>query len=218
MAYHPTALLVMEHRITGMKYFCKTTQLKCLSSYKGSGVYWKKHLQKHGKDITVGLLGVYYEEDRCREAALKFSNDNNVVESNEWANLIHENGFDGAPPKEMHPMYGKPSPCIGQKRPQTSAKLRGVLNPMWGKPSPMCGVPKPKGVDSPLYGRKRPEGGGKKPHPVICIDANGAETRYDSVADAGRAMNGCRTGIHQCCNGKAKTAHGYKWRYAEEIA
>jgi len=88
---------------------------------------------------------------------------------------------------------------------------------MWGKPSPMRGK-KNLGASLAHKGRSRPKGGGKKPHAVIRIDVDGTEIKYDSVADAGRAMNGCRTGIHQCCNGKSKTAHGYKWRYAKEIA
>ena len=39
MDFAPTALLVMTHNVTGMKYFCKTTRLKNLHWYKGSGLY-----------------------------------------------------------------------------------------------------------------------------------------------------------------------------------
>jgi hypothetical protein len=216
MTFNPTALLVIEHNITGLKYFCKTARFSEINHYKGSGLYWKRHMKKHGKDVKVGVLGIYFDKKRCLLAAKKFSEENKIGNNLEWANLIPENGMDGAPMGEAHPMFGKPHPQIGVKRPWVGKK--GADNPMWGKPSSMRGVPKPKGVDSPLYGRKRPEGGGKKSHPVIRIDEDGTETRYDSVADAGRAMNGCRTGIHQCCNGKSKTAHGYKWRYAKEIA
>jgi len=202
----------MEHNVTGMKYFCKTTQLHCLSSYSGSGVYWKKHLKKHGKDILIGLLGVYYDEDRCRNAALEFSKQNNIVESEGWANLIYENGFDGAPPKEMHPMFGKPSPCRGQKRPWVGKS--GSDNPMWGKPSPMRGVARPKGKDSPLFGRKRPEGGGKKPRAVVCI-TDGKE--FASVSEAAKYVGGSGSPISQCCLGKSKTAYSKTWKYKENL-
>ena len=204
----------MQHRVTGLRYFCKTSQFNVLTKYKGSGLYWKRHMKKHGRDIEVGVLGIYFEKDRCLAAAKKFSEENNIGSNNEWANLIPENGMDGAPSGSGHPAWNKPSPCIGQKRPWVGKS--GSNNPMWGKPGPMLGVAKPKGKYSPLYGLKRPEGGGKKPHAVIAIDDYGNKTRYDSVSAAGKAMNGCRTGIHQCCNGKAKTAHGYKWHYAEE--
>ena len=185
-----------------------------MHQYKGSGVYWKRHMRKHGRDIEVGLLGVYFDKERCLAAAEQFCEEHQISSSPEWANLIPENGLDGAPMGEAHPMFGKPSPCIGQKRPWVGKK--GSDNPMWGKPGAMLGIPKPKGKDSPLYGRKRPEGGGKKPHAVIRIDADGAETRYDSVADAARALEVSRSCIHTVCTGKNKTGAGYKWRYAEE--
>lgn len=210
----PTALLVMRHKVTGLRYFCKTSQLKKLNQYKGSGLHWKRHMKKHGSDIEVGILGIYFDKERCLSAAKKFSEENNIGSNPEWANLIPENGMDGAPAGENHPMFGKPSPCIGQKRPWVGKK--GTNNPMWGKPSPMRGVPKPKGLDSPLYGRKRPEGGGKKPHAVIRIDANGIETGYDSVADAARSLGMSRSCVHTVCTGRNKTGAGYKWRYAEE--
>ena len=212
--FQPTALLVMKHDLTGLQYFCKTTRLHEVQYYKGSGVHWKRHLRKHGRHVTVGVLGLYYDEARCSSAADKFSADNDIVASDQWANLINENGFDGAPSGEHHPLYGKPSKYIGQKRPHVGKS--GPDNPMWGKPSAMRGVPKPKGKDSPLYGRKRPEGGGKKAKPVIRTDASGVETRYDSVASAARAVGCHGTQISACCNGKQKTGHGYIWRYAEE--
>ena len=215
--FKPTALLVMTHNVTGKKYFCKTAQINRIKSYKGSGVHWKRHLAKHGSDIEVGVLGFYVDMDRCVNAALGFSKINNIVESDEWLNHMAEDGLTGWPCGELNPKFGIPHPLKGKERPEMKGVLVGARNGMYGKPSPMRGVPKPKGEASPLYGRKRPEGGGKKPHAVIGTDADGKETRYDSVAAAGRAMNGCRAGIHQCCNGKAKTAHGYKWRYAEEV-
>ena len=204
----------MTHKVTGLKYFCKTTRLNELETYKGSGLYWKRHLRKHGRDVEVGLLGTYWSMDRCIAAAKKFSEENDIVNSDQWANCIFENGLDGQPSGKAHVMFGKPSPCIGQKRPQTSAKLIGPLNPMYGKPGACLGMVRPKGKDSPLYGRKRPEGGGKKPHPVIGIK-DGKEYHYASVADAARANNLNRSTIHRCCTGKTKSGGGFVWKYKE---
>ena len=54
---------------------------------------------KHGKDKikTIEVWG-FDNEQLCTEFALKFSKDNDIVESKEWANLIEENGLDGTPP------------------------------------------------------------------------------------------------------------------------
>jgi hypothetical protein len=214
--WQPTALLVMRHKVTGLRYFCKTSIFKTINQYKGSGLHWKRHMRKHGRDIEAGVLGIYFDKERCLSAAKKFSEENKIGFNPEWANLIPENGLDGAPVGEAHPMFGKPHPHKGKERPEMKGRLSGSKNGMWGKPSPLRGVSKPKGVDSPLYGRKRPEGGGKKPHPVIRIDADGVETRYDSVADAARALGVSRWTIHTVCTGKKNVGAGYKWRYAEE--
>jgi hypothetical protein len=105
--FSPTALLVMSHNVTGLKYFCKTADLRNVYNYKGSGLYWKKHLNKHGKDVTVGVMGFYTDYQRCRDAALKFSQENDIVNSDAWANLVLENGTDGALNGSDNPFYGK---------------------------------------------------------------------------------------------------------------
>ena len=214
--FKPTVLLVMTHKVTGKKYFCKTSQIKKINTYKGSGIHWKNHLAKHGSDIEVGVLGFYVDMDRCINAALEFSKLNNIVESDEWLNYMPENGLTGWPCGEANYAFGKINQYKGKKRPDISARFSGSNNPMWGKPSAMRGISKPKGKDSPLYGRKRPEGGGKKPHAVIRIDADGTEIRYDSVADAARALGVSRSCIHTVCTGRNKTGAGYKWRYAND--
>lgn len=213
--FKPTALLVMTHNVTGKKYFCKTAQLKRINHYKGSGIHWKRHLKKHGNDITVGVFGFYVDMDRCVNAALKFSKDNNIVKSDEWLNYMDEDGLTGWPCGENNYAFGKPNQYKGKKRPDISAKMIGELNPNWGKPSKLRGR-KNLGASLALKGRKRPEGGGKKPNPVIRIEADGSETRYDSVADAARSLNASRSCIHSVCTGKNKTGAGYKWRYAND--
>jgi hypothetical protein len=214
MGFAPTALLVMTHNVTGLKYFCKTAQLDSLHKYKGSGVYWKRHMKAHGRNVTVGVLGVYFEKDRCVSAALNFSKENDIVKDRGWANCILENGLDGAGAGEANHRYGKPHPNKGGTRPDMVGRLVGPLNGMYGKPSPMRGVPKPKGPDSPLYGRKRPEGGGKPSKAVVRLD-NGVV--FESIGAAASALGKTRGGITQCCMGKAKSAHGFRWAYQENV-
>lgn len=106
--FKPTLLLVMQHNVTGLKYFCKTSMLDRVYRYKGSGLRWTNHLKVHGKDITVGVLGLYTDKQHCFNEAMKFSKENNIVESDEWANLVDETGMMGASMKgERNPFYGK---------------------------------------------------------------------------------------------------------------
>jgi hypothetical protein len=106
--FQPTALLVMEHNTTGLKYFCKTSVLNRVHWYKGSGTLWLKHLREHGFDVKVGVFGFYVEEKRCLDAAKKFSEDNNIVEDVNWANSVPEDGRNGACMKgERNPFFGK---------------------------------------------------------------------------------------------------------------
>jgi hypothetical protein len=106
--FKPTALLVMEHNITGLKYFCKTTMLDRVHRYKGSGLAWTRHLRENGFDVKAGILGFYVEEKRCLEAAKKFSEENKIVDSDEWANAVVETGKNGCSMVgERNPFYGK---------------------------------------------------------------------------------------------------------------
>lgn len=94
--FKPTFIYIKEHSITGMLYFGKTT--KNPEKYLGSGKYWKRHIKKYGKQYVVNLwytLFLSYEE--CIQFATNFSKQYNIIESVDWANLISENGLDGAP-------------------------------------------------------------------------------------------------------------------------
>lgn len=88
-------LYIKTHNITKLKYFGKTN--KDPFKYRGSGTYWKKHIKKHGYDVTTEIIGCYTDKTECSTFALKFSKENDIVKSPEWANLIEENGLDGAP-------------------------------------------------------------------------------------------------------------------------
>jgi len=103
---HPTTLIlvgesamviylyVKQHCVTGMKYFGKTENPNPFK-YGGSGKYWLRHIKKHGKHIKTTEVWGFDDIELCVEFALKFSRDNNIVLSDEWANLIEENGING---------------------------------------------------------------------------------------------------------------------------
>ena len=104
-------LMVKTHTITGLKYLCKrvTTGDSKAISYKGSGKYWKNHLKIHGKNINTEILAKY-ELDKIEEFSrlcIEYSNKFNIVKSDDWANLIEENGLMGAVCGKNNQMYKK---------------------------------------------------------------------------------------------------------------
>jgi len=57
---------------------------------------------------------------------------------------------------------------------------------------------------------------GAPPRPVIATDVHGEVREFASIGEAARATGAREPNIIAACNGKIKTAGGYRWRYAEE--
>jgi hypothetical protein len=91
--FKPTYLYIKTHNTTGLRYFGKT--IGDPHRYKGSGVRWLNHLSVHGNKVTTEIVGYYEVLEECNKAALAFSEQHNIVKSNEWANLIVEDGLMG---------------------------------------------------------------------------------------------------------------------------
>jgi hypothetical protein len=104
------SLYVKTHNVTGLKYFGKTKRSN-VHGYTGSGVYWKRHLKKHGKNYSTEVVAQFSENqiEELKEFAIKFSIENNIVDSREWANITIETGLDShnALRGHRHPMWGK---------------------------------------------------------------------------------------------------------------
>lgn len=92
--FKPTFLYIKTHNKTGLKYFGKTTNQDPYK-YKGSGTHWKRHIKKYGNDVTTEIIGLFTDKIWCMLYALEFSESNDIISSNEWANLKPENGSDG---------------------------------------------------------------------------------------------------------------------------
>jgi hypothetical protein len=97
----PTYLYIKQHSITKKKYYGKTTRDPY--EYNGSGSYWVDHINKHGKEhiVTLWVSELYYDTSIV-EVALKFSSDNDIVNSKEWANMEPENGLNGGTSGAKH--------------------------------------------------------------------------------------------------------------------
>ena len=128
-------LMVKTHIVTGLKYLCKrvTTSDSKAISYKGSGKYWKNHLKIHGKNINTEIL-VKYDLEKIEEFSklcIEYSNKFNVIKSEDWANLIEENGFSGAVIGENNPSK---NPEVNIKKSKSlKGKYIGKLANFYGK-------------------------------------------------------------------------------------
>ena len=89
-----TYLYVKTHNKTGLKYLGKTIQNPY--KYKGSGVYWCRHLSKHGNDVTTEILKECQNDDEVKYWGQYYSDLWNVVDDNAWANLKPETGEGGS--------------------------------------------------------------------------------------------------------------------------
>ena len=59
--------------------------------------------------------------------------------------------------------------------------------------------------------------GGREPRRTLQIDRYTKKVigTYDSLVQAAVSVSGAVTAIYSACNGRAKTAYGYMWRYAD---
>lgn len=98
--FTPTWLIIKQHNITGLKYFCKTIN-KDPIKYKGSGTVWRRHLKIHGCNISTLWCQLFLSKEELQYYAINFSIENDIVNAKDsqgnkiWANLIIENGIDG---------------------------------------------------------------------------------------------------------------------------
>jgi group I intron endonuclease len=115
-------LYLKTHNKTGLKYLGKTTQDPF--KYKGSGKYWKRHIKKHGKDISTNILLATESKQELIETGIYFSRLWNVVKSPEFANLKEENGDGGS---------DKGRKLSEEHKEKISNTTRGTNNPFYGK-------------------------------------------------------------------------------------
>lgn len=88
------------HNKTGLQYLGVTASTNP-HKYTGSGVYWKKHITKHGYDVTTEILRECTSKDEVKEYGIYYSQLWNIVESKQWANLKEECGDGGRQSEEV---------------------------------------------------------------------------------------------------------------------
>ena len=106
MAFQPTYLYIKRHSITGKCYFGRTSRDP--NTYIGSGTIWRRHLKVHGTDHIETLWSrLFYDQEECMNVALKFSEQQDIVNSDLWLNLIPENGICGQVKGYVHSREAK---------------------------------------------------------------------------------------------------------------
>lgn len=112
--FKPTYLYIKTHNVTNLKYFGKTVQNPF--TYTGSGTHWTRHLKYHGNNVSTEIVGFFTDKTKCKLAAIKFSIENNIVESKEWANLkIEELDGGDTSQTENYKKYVLAMPAIKKK-------------------------------------------------------------------------------------------------------
>lgn len=153
-----------KHTRTGLRYFGRTTSRNPFK-YKGSGTRWKYHCDKHGWDhvVTEDVWGFDTQED-CTNFALKFSLENNIVDSDEWANLEIEDGVNGKLAGTI-PKYKQ------RKRGPTSERHLAALDKLhesWkGRKHAQSTIEKMKGPKTEESRRKMSESAKKRGLPML---------------------------------------------------
>lgn len=90
-----TYYLYLKESPLGLKYLGMTTRNPY--KYKGSGKYWVRHLKSHNFSLIDIKTLILFESNNKLEVdtfALKFSVENDIVNSKNFANLMPESGID----------------------------------------------------------------------------------------------------------------------------
>jgi hypothetical protein len=123
-------LYVKTHRVTGLKYLGKTERNPY--TYSGSGIRWKRELNKYGDDVETEVLFQSENLEDIREKGLYYSELWNIVESNEWANFIEENGSGGDTSK-FHDYKAISEKMKGVPRPRTKEHQDALTKSLKGQ-------------------------------------------------------------------------------------
>ena len=143
MSIKPTYLYIKRHTVTGLKYFGKTVKSD-VKSYKGSGKYWKNHIKEHGSGLveTFWISEPFIDKNDLVEFATFFSEELDIVNSDEWANLTIENGLDGGD-SGVYPTWLIGHRDSEETKNKRAKSISGAKNGMYGK----------TGKSNPFYGK-----------------------------------------------------------------
>lgn len=115
---------------------------------------------------------------------------NNLVSNLEWCTSAYNANYGTAKERRVRKIRGIPHTAEHKEKIASSVKQHYAVN------------------GSTAKGRR--EENGKK---VVRIGRQGDEQVFDTIADAAKSVGGSYQNISSCCDGKRKTAYGYKWKW-----
>jgi hypothetical protein len=152
-------LYVKQHKITGLKYLGQTSRDPYV--YKGSGVYWLRHLNKHGSDHTTEILFETKNKEELKLKGTYYSELWDVVRDRAWANLKPEYGNGGAWNKGLK-LEGEKYKKGGRKQKGNKTRL-GAIIPI-AQRNKQSNTMKRKYLEGSLV----PHNKGKKTTEIVC--------------------------------------------------
>ena len=219
----------------GLNYLGKTTKDPFI--YIGSGKIWLRHVRKHNltsKDIQTKIMFETNDVNALISEGIKLSNELDIVNSPEWANLRVESGDGGdtskfidyskpvfhdkhradhwhgvgKTPEERKIFYLEKNKKIDYKNPNRLKKIKDNTNwESWRESI------KNRKLD---YANMKRNVVNKRPIQQLDFD-NNIIAEYESVTEAAKKLNCNRSGLSQCLNKRNETSFGFKWRYKNEI-
>lgn len=159
-------LLLKTHKQTGKKYLCRhvSADINTCYKYKGSGVYWRRHLQKYGNDVNTEIIAECSTIEEAKVVGRYYSELWDIVKNPEFANLVLEDGQGGAGPASLRKKHGsrfgfeqEPNRYLGDEnysklpevRQKISKKLKGRSITWSDKISASCKGRQPWNKDKP---------------------------------------------------------------------
>ncbi len=189
--------------------------------YMGSGIVWMRHLKKHkftSFDIATDILLETDDENILQFWGMYYSKIWNIVDDEEWANLIPESGQKSLLGMRFSDEYRHKlsiaklgnTNMLGKKH-SDEAKIK-MSNAQMGEKSHMFG----KKWSKKMIERLRDIPKNKKEVYKFDLDGNFIE-KFKSVAEATRSITNERTShIQACCIGKRNKTKGFRWSFTNK--
>ena len=199
-----TTNLINGKRYLGQKSFDKYGDYK---NYLGSGVTLQKAIDKYGREnFNRNIITFCYSKEELNKAEYDFSAFLNVVESDDWYNLVYGGGTttgyhltDKTKEKISKIKTGKHLSEYHKTR--ISESLKGTTFSEEHK----------KKIANAMTGKKS-----SRAKAVLCIELN---REFTSSYDVKKELGISNTCVLNVCNGKQKTAGGYHWCFVnKEVA